>query len=371
MEPTPKPNSRVKPKEEDIDLEQLFHKTGSVISNFFTSLSRAFSNMGDAFLYFLFFLRRNLLWLLVGTIIGLLYGIYLRTKQGAKYASSMTVRANFNSTRNLYGSIDMFNALVNNDQTNQLAQILKITPEEAASLSYFEVKPVASEMITADLYKDNFLRSVHGEQVKLDTFWINTIKYEDFKKSLTKFDYPLQEITVTSTKPGIFSKIQPGIVNHISANRFLQEAKTASSETNAQVVGLLNHSIQSLDTLSRTYNKRLASMSSEKGSGSTVTMLDGNIALKNPELELYDKLLELKDELKAAKTDAVNYNDIIQVYSSFSTVGHKESFYRQHIVTNALLGLIGTLALIIVISLYKSLVTLEKSYSQRQVSAKS
>ena len=93
MEPTQKPSPRTPLKEDDVDLGHLFYQTGGAISNFFRAIGQFFVAIGTAILYFLFFLRRNIIWLALGAIIGAGYGFYLLNKHGRNYHSEMTVRA--------------------------------------------------------------------------------------------------------------------------------------------------------------------------------------------------------------------------------------------------------------------------------------
>lgn len=365
MDSTQKPNPRQKPEENDIDLGELFYRTGGVISNFFKGLGNLLAKVGDFILRVLFFLRRNLLWLLVGTILGMGYGLFLLKRNGSMYHSNMVVRANYNSSRALYGTMDIFNALISAKRTDNLADLLKISPAEAESLVYFEARPVKSEMITAEMYRDQFMQLDRRAKIRTDTFWINTIKYQDYKTALTKFDYPIHEIEVVSTNERIFAIIQDGIINQISSNELLKSTSAAAIEANKQELDIIVSSIESIDTLRSTYNKRLSASSSRESTGNSVTLVDGYVGAKAPELELYDKLLELKDELKAAKLQAALENGIIQVYSPFGSIGSRVSIFKQNMVRYAIIGFFITLFLLIGINQYKFLKELEIKFHRK------
>jgi hypothetical protein len=362
MERTPRPNS-LSPTStgEDVDLGQLFQRTDSAINNVFRSLARLMRRLGNAILDFLFFLRRNLLWLLLGTLIGLGYGYYLVSKYGSRYTADLTVQANFNSTRAMYGAVDYFNALIGYGRVDELSRILKITPAEAASLRSMEANPVRSEIITSQIYQDQYIKNQFGLRPRMDTFWSRIINYNDFKSSLTKYDYPVQEITVTSTDPAIFPKIQEGIISKISSNELLQETKNKSSAANKETVDMLASSIKSLDTLSASYNKRLSNIPPTADSkGNSVMLMDGNITPHFPELDIYDKILQVSDELKNAQNKYVLENNVIQIYSPFSSMGQRENFFKQAMVRYGIFGLVAAFVILTGISLYKYLNRLEK-----------
>ena len=366
MEPKQKPAPRTN-QEDDVDLDHLFYQTGSVINNFFNWLGRVFIYFGKAFLLFLFFLKRNILWLCVGLIIGMGYGFYKLNKTGASYYSEMTVKTNFNSSRALYGTMDFFNALISNKQTTELSKIFSLSPAEAEGINYFEATPVVSEVITADLYKERFLNLYHNTQVRMDTFWVKTITYRDFKNSLTKYDYPLHEVKVISNNAFIFPRIQQGMVNFISSNKTLQEVKANGDEVNKQEINLLESSIQSLDTLRNAYYKRLSSGVTASEKGNNLTMLEGDVVMNPPELELYNKVLQLKDELKMVKNQAIHENNILEIYSPFASTGRKEGFLKQKIVQNGLYGLLVAFIITALIGLFKTITRLESKYNKEKL----
>lgn len=361
MEPTPKPNPVPQTATEDVDLGQFFYKSGNAIHNFFAGLGRLLSGIFNSFLTLLLFLRRNFIWLVLGGLVGIGYGYYLVSKYGTQYKGALTVKTNYNSSRSLYSSVDYFNALISYRHTNELSKILKITPSEAASLTYFEASPLKSELITAQVYQDQLLKNESRSRIRMDTFWMRTINYKDFKASLTKYDYPLHEITVSSTDPSIFPKIQQGIIDKISSIKLLQEARAAGTKNNEATVGLLTSSLKSFDSLRSAYNRRLSNTTASSDTkSSTVMLMEGSITSSFPELQAYDKLLEINDELKNAQNRYVAENDIIQVYSPLPPLGLRESFFEQNVVRYGLAGLIAAFLILTGISLYKFLTKLEK-----------
>ena len=361
MEPTPRPGAPLRSSSEEVDLGQLLKSTGGLLSRIMTSLRSFIRKIGDVVVGVLLFIRRNLLWLIIGWLLGISYGCYQVYKFGNQFTADLTVLANFNSSRSLYGTIDYFTALITNSQTVELAKALKISPEEAAALRGIEANPIKSEIIVSQIYQEQFINNNLGLRPRMDTFWSKTINYQDFKSALTRYDFPVQEITVTSTDAGIFPKIQQGLINKISENRLLQATRIETESANRQTIDLLTASIRHLDTLTLFYNRRLSNTSETTDSrGNNVTLLNGNPTPRFPELEVYNKMLEVSDELKSARNKYVTESDIIQVYSPFPFVGHREAFFKQSVVRFGLNGLLAALLLLVAIRFYKSLSRLEK-----------
>lgn len=352
----------------DADVGLLLYKTGHAVKQFFLWLGKHLTRLGRAIVVGLLFLLRNIIWLAAGALVGLGVGYYQYTKRGNYYVAQMTVKANFNSTRSLYNTIEYLNALIAAGKTADLANIFAITPVEAKQLVDFSANFVQSELITAEMYQDQFMQYDRTIKVRQDTFWLRTIKYNEFKESLTKFDYPYHDINVRSTNSSIFRKLEKGIVNLVSNNDLLQEVKNRQAISNKDEEKLITQAIQNIDTLRRAYNQRLIKGGSTDASpGNQLTLLENAPEIKTPELELYDKMLELHDQLKKSRKKNSTEKDIIEIYSSFNPEGRRLTFWQQNGMKDMLTGLAAAFAILLLIAAYKSLLTFERTKKQGNV----
>lgn len=351
-------------KSEGEDLGVLIYKSGRSLKKLSTSVGRGFSNFGNAILLTILFLMRNFIWLAIGTCIGLGYGLYVQNKNGTSYSARMTVKSNFNSATAIYSTIDYLNALVSGGQTKELSGIFGISNDEAKRLKGFSASSVESEMIIADLYKEQFLKVSRGNVVRQDTFWVRTLNYEDFKESLTKYDYPFHNISVVSSNPSIFPKLQQGIVRQVSENSLFKELQEKQISSNMREEMLLESSIKKLDSLRIAYNVRLMRGESPSApAGNQITLMESNNQQKTPpEIELYDKMLELSDELKNTRRKAVTEKDILEVYSPFNAVGQKMSFLQQSVARYSIIGFLSVLLILMFLAMYKGLLAFERSH---------
>ncbi len=350
-----------RPENNDVDLGDLvglFIKAGRKIVNFFGLIFRL---IGQAILYILFFLKRYMIWIGLAVILGLAFGIFVDYKLGSKYEGQMTVRTNFGSARALYNSMDYLNSLVYEHKLKELSSIFSISETDAASVLHFDAVPVDDELMLADLYKEKFLTVNRDEKLRMDTFWTRIIKFEDFKKQVNKFDVPLHTITVISKHVDVFQKLQPGILNSIVGNEVLKRNQEMSLQTQKDEEKIIMSSIDGLDTLKRMYNLRIQKQAEGKeNTTANLNLIDKDLAIKTPELDLYDKVLQMKDELRATRNNAMDRQDIIQVFSPFTPYGKKLNLLRQNSASYAIDSIVLVLILLIIIDIYKALDKTEK-----------
>jgi hypothetical protein len=339
----------------DKDISYILYKTAQVLKRAFASVGRAFISLGLVIRGFVLFLLENLVWLLIGFVIGLGYGFYKYFKTGPQYSSEMVVQTNFNSARPLYESIDHLNTLIGAGRRDELSRIFKISPAEAAQLGGFSIQPEKNELIIADLYKRKFLQVPFSKQtIRQDTFWTRTIPYPEFKESLTKYDYLVHRITATSYNPNIFAKLEDGIASKLPNNELAEKVRKAETENNQEDIAILASAIAGLDTLRRTYNEKMLKGQDipqiiEKKPGPP----QNDFTYVAPELELYDRLLELKEELKNARRRSVLENNVVEVQSQFMSPGQRVSLLEEDILPPAIIAFILVLCVLLLIQFVK------------------
>jgi hypothetical protein len=348
-------------EDNEVDLGNVFN----AISRFFAKLGRFLANVSMAivssFILLLLFLKKKIIWLVLAALIGFAYGAYTNYSRGSNYYSTMIARLNFGSSRSLYNSIDYLNALISQGRLKELSQLLKISEQEAGKLVFFEARPVEDELSIIELYKQQFLDYNRSSTLRTDTFWTRTVTYKDFKKSLTNYDMPVQEVTAIGRQPDVFPKLQPAFINLIASNGILKRNSEINQRIKVEEENILVSSLQGLDTLRTVYNKRLREQPGGTGQSTNLTVLDQAQSKPNPELALYDKVLELKDELNAVRKDMVNNQEIIQVYASFNPVGRKLSIFRQSAIQYTYQALVLALVILLLIELYKALNNYERN----------
>ena len=345
----------------DKDINYILYKLAQALKRALGGIGKAFVAIGLAIQTLLLFLLKNLPWLLIGIIAGLVYGLYKYVKAGPNYYSEMIVQTNFNSAGPLYKTVDHLNTLIGAGRRDELSRIFKISQDEAAQLNEFSVKPVKNELVVADLYRRKFLQIPFSKQnIRQDTFWTRTIPYEKFKESLTDYDYIVHRITAVSYNANIFAKLENGITDKLLSNELAEKFRQAESENNKEDVAILGSAIAGLDTLRRTYNEKMLKGEDIPQIIEKKSELQNDFTFVAPELELYGLLLELKEELKYARRRSVLENNVVEVQSPFMSPGKRVSLLEENILASALWGFILVLLVLLFIRFAKFFVAFNR-----------
>ena len=111
---------------EEVDLGQLFRAIGNMFQQFFQFIGTVFKNLFLAFVWLVFFIKRRIIIFTVTALIGLALGIFLDTTSPPTYKSSISVKQNYETGENLYGSIVYYNGLIRDGDFKVLADVLAI-----------------------------------------------------------------------------------------------------------------------------------------------------------------------------------------------------------------------------------------------------
>ena len=368
METANKPPAKTTDRDSDADINLLLYKTGQSIKHFFLWIGRGIAALIGFIIAILLILFRNILWLGIGIIAGLLFGLY-QVSQNTAFSSDMIVRANFGSSRNLYNTVNYVNSLISTNQVDTLARLFRLTPAEVRQLSDISIEPESSELIKAEMYRQEFLEPERNKKMRLDTFWTRTVTYEDFKEKLTDFDYPFYRITAKTTNATVFPKLGSGIAAYINSQPLLTEIKQQQSISHYDEEKLLAASIGNLDSLRSAYNQRLIKGEPATPTGNQTMVLQGPKEQIVPELDLYDKMIELQELLRKSRNRGAMESNAVVIQTPFNPVGKKISNVNR-IATTALYGFLLVAAVLLLIALYRWLMAIDASRNSLKKTAK-
>jgi hypothetical protein len=85
-----------------------------------------------------------------------------------------------------------------------------------------------------------------------------------------------------------------------------------------------------------------------------------------PELELFDKTLQLKDELRAFRTNNLKNRELVQVYAPLNPAGKKVGIFGQHPIYFGIRTVAIALVILIIFESYRWIGRYEKEKSNRK-----
>jgi len=300
--PQPKPT-------EELDLGQLFQLIGNAFNRFFKFIGSILKSIFLAFVWLVFFVKRQFLKLLIAVIAGVILGFVFMAYFGPTYKSFVVVKQNYKTGENLNNLIGYFNALIAEDDILALSNALGgIDSLTTSSIKAFQIISVSD--------KNQLLKNYDAYLKEIDSVLASTIDYSIFLANDKVFNHKFQKLTIKAKKGINFESVFEEIVNKINTNEyFLREQRKDTIELNNRIIALERALVKS-DSLQNTY-KRVLEMSPEEGSSQTsVTIKNSEDLNKTREFELYKNDIEIQRELIELERQKENRKYILEIISS-------------------------------------------------------
>ncbi len=304
-----------KQKDEEVDLGNLFKVIGKGFENLFKAIGRFFMGIFNILILALVFIRNNAIKLGVSILLGAIVGLVLDFTKPKQFSSAMIVEPNFKSAQQLYKNVEFYHELVRQKDSILLADAMGISVSEATKLKGFYIEPIKNENEKYEFF-DKFID-------ELDTATVSRIEMVDFKKGFKDYDYKYHQIRVKSLSNSIFEKLSEPIINSVESNPYFRNQKKINDQNLLQNENVLLKSLSEVDTLRNIYNEVLITEAKKSETGTNITLAQG--AKKTNELELFDESLALNKDLISNNKAKAETTDILNVVSTFSKVGLKES----------------------------------------------
>ncbi len=226
--------------------------------------------------------------------------------------SSMVVEPNFNSAQQLYNNIKFYNELADAKDSVGLAEALKISISEAATIKEFKVESYTDENQKVQLF-DRFIRT-------LDSTTQKAIDMENYLKNFNSIDARFHTITIVSSDNSIAKKVQPTIINSISNNSYFKLQQSISDINLNLQDSIYNKQLIEIDSLQLLYKKVMLKEAENPMQGTNINLAE-NGTNENKELALINKVDEVKKGLVSINQERANKSSILNVISAFPRLG--------------------------------------------------
>jgi len=329
--------SKELPNNEEVDLGQLFKLIGKGFSNIAASIRRFFKWILNLFIKAALFIKKHFIKIAIVTVAGIAFGFYKDSISVKTYSSTIRVSQNYHAAKQLYTEIASINNAFSEEESK--ARFIKkfgLTEEDDVSATIIPIKSNKLELETFN----NFIK-------ELDTTAIRTADFQSFVKGLSDVDYPIQEITITTTNPIVFGKFSDYLRTELNKNTFLKKRIEINLKNVEFEEKQLKKSLQDIDSLRIIYNKSLLAEANKPNSGTTIITAKQNGNKGNKELALYDKREKIIERLNKLSDLKILRSQPIKFISNFSKYGNsKTKLYK----TNTFkFGLIAFLFIVLII----------------------
>ena len=300
-------------KEEEVDLGSLFVIIGKGFSNFFNFIGTIFIGIFNFSIAILIFLKKNSMKIGIATFIGFAAGVFLEVKSSSRYESNLLVEPNFESTRQLYNTINYYNDLVQQKDTVALQKIFSLDNASAASIKKFEIEPLVVDTDIINSYDDLILSA--------DTLTIRSYEYLDFKAAFTNYDYKVHKISVVAEKNNVFDKLDDVIIASVVNNKHFNRVKELTNESLNRTDSLYRQNLTQIDSLRKVYMLVMLEEAKKQTTGTSIDF--GGKKRTTKELELFETNVKINLGLIEVAEEKSKKHDIINVISNFQPIGHK------------------------------------------------
>ena len=299
---------------EEVDLGQLFKLIGKTFDRLFKFISDTFKKLFLSFVWFVFFVKKHFVKIVIAGIVGFAYGFFRQSKGEPIYKSTTVLKQNYNTGENLYRLVDYYNELIAEADTVNLGSVLNIDAKKAASMIQLEIEPV----VTQNEKLEDFDEYTKG----LDSIIASTITFESYVENSRQFDYPVQRVIIKAKKQDIFGTVVSNIVNKIiSTDYFIKEQKKDLAELE-NLEKSIRESLEASNELQKVYKNVLETPVDNKNTPQTSIRID-NTEDKSitKEFELYNNDIDLRRELVSIQRRKEDKQYIVEIVSSQENQG--------------------------------------------------
>ena len=293
---------------EEVDLGQLFKMIGNAFQRLFQFIGSIFNTLFLAFVWFVFFIRKRAVVLLIAAVAGLLLGLILDKTSPPTYKSSITVKQNYATGENLYGSLDYYNSLLIDGDYEVLGRILGLKKNISEDIIGIEIEPIITDNDRVVMF-DKYI-------IGLDSLAASKVEYEVFVENIEDYKHQMQQISIKSKTRANFKNVFDNVIGDINTNIFfVNEQAKDLTELNQQKAAL-EQSLAQSDSLQRTYKRVLEQqMESKSTSETSITFEGNNDKNKTREFDLYINDIELRREIVQIERKLKDKQNIVEIIS--------------------------------------------------------
>ncbi|MDA8874179.1 hypothetical protein N9H78_00730 [Winogradskyella sp.] len=318
-------NTNSTPQNEDLDLIQLFKLIGQSFKTLFNFFKSILNGLFRVVIYSLKPFVKNIKMVSTILIIAALTGFFLEKSNKTIYTSDMLVRPYFESKYQLANNINYFNALIEEENTNELSRLFEIDSSESESLLGFKIE-------IGPQTKNDIIQEYNGFLKSIDSTIASDISYDDFVENRDVLDGSTFMITADASINNVFSKLEKGFGKtfqnkYSKKNKYLRDSSIVIEKTR------LLRDLKSVDSIQKIYLEVIKTESEKE----SVILSNGDMTVSQEktntrEYELLQEEMKIRNKLNVLEEKQIIESDFYDILSSFEDIGgvKKVSIYLRY-----------------------------------------
>ena len=299
---------------EEVDLVQLLKLIGSGFKSIAIFIGHILNKFFFVFVWIVFFIKKNILILIISAFVGLLFGYIVEYKMGPLYKSSMIIKQNYNTGKSLYNSLEYFNGLLAEGDFDALSKELLIDTSYISSIKDFKMESFITENQRYVEY-NNYLKG-------LDSVLASEYDYDTYLEEIDESVYTTQLLTIRATSNDNFNLVFKAISSKMNTIPFFQREQERDIRELENTALALNAAIRESDSLQKTYKKVLENtLDLENGSQTSITFEGTDDNNRTREYELYKSNIGLRKELVSIERAKENKEYVVETLSNTPSKG--------------------------------------------------
>ncbi|WP_159022142.1 hypothetical protein [Formosa sp. L2A11] len=341
---------------DEVDLIVLFNYIGKGFSNFFKLIGSIFVYLFKGLIYFLKPIVQYARIIGIVMVVFAVLGYFLDKKRPTIYTSNMLVKPYYNSKFQLIDNINYYNSLLESNNFKSLANIFKIDTLEVKNIKRFEVNAGPETETDLVLEYEEFLQST-------DSATSTSFTYKKYLDGRDIYSSKIFEIKVDALRNNIFQDLEGGL-NTIFENTYSQNLMEKRNQVFEIETNSIKSSLAKIDSLQKVYISVLREESKSQ-SRTGMTIGEGLSFEKDKsvtkEYELFNKEVELREQLVELEREKLEENKLFDVVSRFQSVGSEELKVQKRYVL--MLPVLAFIAMYLVFALIK-IIKFIKNYEE-------
>ncbi|MDH7446357.1 hypothetical protein [Aquimarina sp. 2201CG14-23] len=295
---------------EEVDLGQLFRLIGNGFNKLFHFIISIFNKLFHFIVLFLQFIRKHFLKFAIAAFLGIAIGWYLDKELKPIYSSAMIIQPNFDSVLQIYNNVEFYNELVDQKDYTSLSEVFRISIEEARTIKQLSIEPFSDQTQKIKEFNE-FINEIDTTSLRLSDY-----NYEDFVKNYDERNSKFHRVIMISTNSEISKKCENVIIESLEKIDHFRLMKQVNDVNLVLSDSIIKKQMTSIDSLQEFY-KKIKILELNKPSSTTSISLGENESNSIFEVELFDRIEQLKNSKISLNNKKASTKNIINIISGF------------------------------------------------------